>query len=56
MPSLKDGKMFYQSKGIVGGIILIVVAAYEAYHGDYVGAIDSFGMGLAAIGIRSAQR
>jgi len=54
--SLKDGKKFYLSKGVWGGVVLFAVAAWEVYNGNYTNAIETFGMGLSAIGIRMAQK
>lgn len=54
--SLKDGKRFYQSRGVWGGVILLAVAGLEVYNGNYTNAIETFGMGLSAIGIRMAQK
>lgn len=54
--SLKDGKQFWQSKGIWGGVVLALVGAYQLYHGDSTAAVESFGQALAAIGIRMAVK
>lgn len=53
---MNDGKPWYQSKGVWGGLVVAIGAIYGYLTGDTAGAtgLTTLGLGLWGIGIRAA--